>query len=54
LSGGIPRRINQICEQLLTEAEAKKIRLISKALVMDVFQLSEVSIFKKIFKGRIL
>jgi len=47
LSGGIPRRINQICEQLLTEAEAKKIRLISKALVTEVFGLEKSGFFKK-------
>lgn len=52
LSGGIPRRINQICEELLTVAERKKIRLISKSFVIETFQIQPRGLFEKVFRGR--
>lgn len=54
LSGGIPRRVNQICEELLRAAEQKRIRQINKAFVLEVYQMSKPSIFRKLFRGRTL
>ena len=52
LSGGIPRRINQICERLLTTAEDRKIRLITKEFACEVFGIKEQSFFSKLIKSR--
>jgi len=52
LSGGIPRRINQICERLLNTAEERKIRLISKEFACEVLGIKEQSFFSKFMKNK--
>ncbi len=52
LSGGIPRRVNQICEELLGTAELKRVRLISKAFVKETFGLENEGIIGRIFRNR--
>lgn len=51
LSGGIPRKINQICETLITEAQVKKIRLLDARFVRAILGLSAPSLFEKIFSS---
>lgn len=45
ISSGIPRRINQICEQILSAAEVKRVRLINFNFVNEVLGRKSKSIF---------
>jgi general secretion pathway protein A len=52
LSNGIPRRINQICERILNTAEDRKIRLITKEFVCEVFGIKEQSFLSRFMRNR--
>ena len=45
LASGMPRRINQLCEQVLEAAESKKVRLISADFTKEVLGFKSKSIF---------
>ena len=45
LSAGMPRRINQLCEQVMEAAEAKRIRLITGTLASEALGLKPKSLF---------
>ena len=45
LSSGMPRRINQLCEQVLMAAEAKRVRLINAELASEALGCKSKSIF---------
>jgi general secretion pathway protein A len=50
LSGGIPRRINQICERILGYSETRRVRLVDSSLVRDALGIkpkSFLSIFQR-------
>jgi general secretion pathway protein A len=50
ISSGIPRRINQICEQILSAAENKRVRLINLNFVNEVLGRRSKSIFSMFSK----
>ena len=52
LSGGIPRRINQICEQVIMHAQEKRVRLIEANLVRESLGLKPRNLFSFLQKGR--
>lgn len=45
LSAGMPRRINQLCERILTAAEAKRVRLINAELTNAALGIKSKSMF---------
>jgi general secretion pathway protein A len=52
LSGGIPRRINHICEQVIMDAQDKRVRLIEAHLVREALGIKARTLFSFLQKGR--
>jgi len=53
LSGGIPRRINQVCEQVIWVAESRRVRLVDATLAKDALGIKSKSIFSIFHKGSV-
>ena len=51
LSNGTPRRINQICEQIIYFAESRRVRLIDANLVREALGIKPKTIFSLFQKG---
>lgn len=49
LSGGIPRRINQICEKLIIMGQSRKIRLIDERFARAALKLQKPSLVRRLF-----
>jgi general secretion pathway protein A len=52
LSGGIPRRINHICEQVIMEAQERRVRLIDGHQVREALGIKPRNLFSFLQKGR--
>jgi general secretion pathway protein A len=52
LSGGIPRRINHICQQVIMEAQEKRVRLIDGQQVREALGIRSRNLFSFLHRGR--
>jgi general secretion pathway protein A len=52
LSGGIPRRINHICEQVIMNAQDKRVRLIDAHQVREALGIRPRTLFSFLQKGK--
>ncbi|NDF14734.1 AAA family ATPase [bacterium] len=52
LSAGIPRRINHICEQVIMEAQERRVRLIDSHQVREALGIKSRNLFSFLQRGR--
>lgn len=51
LSGGIPRRVNQICDRVIRHAEESRVRLVDSKVVREALGIKTKSIFSFLNRG---